>query len=99
MSFFDHIFISCSGVLAVINGILHRKGKDKLQKHFDPKTLPIKKWKAEQAELLKQKAVLNGKYDTLKKETREVEEVRREVDRIIRSERPKQRARTQGMEL
>ena len=73
--------------------------KDHLQKHFDPKkTLPIKQWKTEYADLLAQKDVLNDKYKMLKEETRNVEIMRREVLNIIQTERPKQRAREQGME-
>jgi hypothetical protein len=71
-----------------------------LQARFDPKKLPpVKKWKAEQAELLSQKAVLNSDYKTLKEETREAEVMRKTVERMIRAERPKQRAREQGMEI
>ena len=74
--------------------------KDHLQKHFDPKKpLPIKQWKAEYAELLSQKAVLNDKYKKVKEDTREVEIIRREVENIVRAERPKQQTRTQGMEI
>jgi len=73
--------------------------KDKLQKHFDPKNLPIKKWKAEQTELLSKKSALNGEYAKLKEEVREVEIMRNTVERIVRSDRPQQRTRAQGMEL
>jgi len=55
--------------------------------------------KAEQAELLTKKSVLNIEYKKLNEEVKEVEKIRREVDQIIRANRPKERTRTQGMEL
>ena len=73
--------------------------KDKLQKHFDPKNLPIKKWKAEQTELLSQKSALNEEYRQAKEEVREVEVMRKAVEQIVRGNRPQQRIRAQGMEL
>lgn len=63
--------------------------KDVLQARFDPKkSPPVKKWKAEQAELLVQKSALNNDYKKLKAETHEVEIIRREVEQIVRAERP-----------
>ena len=74
--------------------------KSVLQSHYDPKkNPPIKQWKAEQAKLLSEKAGLNNDYKGLKEEVRRVEVIRSEVERIVRSERPQQRAREQGMEL
>ena len=74
--------------------------KDVLQARFDPKkSPPVKKWRAEYAELLEKKAALNGEYKKLKEETREVEIMRKTVESIIRAERPQQRTRSQGMEL
>lgn len=74
--------------------------KDVLQSHFDPKkSPPIKKWKSEQAELLAQKDALNNEYKKLKTETREVEIIRREVEQIVRSDRPKQKSKGYDMEL
>ena len=74
--------------------------KDTLQSHYDPKKLPpIKKWKADQADLLSQKSTLNIEYKKLKAETREVEKIRREVDNFFRANRPKEKSREQGMEI
>jgi hypothetical protein len=74
--------------------------RDVLQGRFDVEKLPpIKKWKAEQAELLSKKSALNGEYKKLKEETREVEVMRKTVEQIIRENRPREKTRTQGMEL
>ena len=75
--------------------------KDVLQGHFDPKKLPpIKQWKTEQTKLLSQKSALNNDYKRLKEEVRRVEVMRREVDKILSTDRlPQQRERSQGMAL
>jgi len=74
--------------------------KEVLQKHFDPRKFPpIKKWQSEQAELLSKKTILNNEYKKLKEETREVEQIRREVDTFFRANRPKEKMRDQGLGL
>ena len=74
--------------------------KDVLQVRFDPKkSPPVKKWRTEYAELLEKKAGLNTEYKKLKEETREVEIMRKNVEAIVRAERPQQRTRGQGMEI
>ena len=73
--------------------------KDVLQARFDPKNIPVKKWKAEQSELLSKKSALNIEYNKLKEEVREVEVIRNQVERIVKADRPQQRTRAQGMEL
>ena len=74
--------------------------KDVLQARFDPKkSPPVKKWRTEYAELLEKKDGLNAEYKKLKEETREVEIMRKNVEAIVRAERPRQKSQEQGMEI
>ena len=80
---------------------LYNTAKNHFDKCMKPgyKDLPVKKWRAEYAELEVQKIPLNKQYNKLKEETREVEVMRRTVENIVRAERPKQQSREQGMEI
>ena len=61
--------------------------KDIMQERFDPAKLPpITKWKAERDKLNADKQQLNGEYVSLKKDTTEVEKIRRNVYDIMREE-------------
>ena len=61
--------------------------KDVLQKRFDPKKLPpVTKWKAEQAKLQVEQKDLNRRYFKLKEEVRETEQIRKNVETILRQE-------------
>jgi hypothetical protein len=61
--------------------------KDVLQERFDPKKLPpITKWREELSAKTTERAALNREYLALKDETRKVEQIRRSVGEIMRSE-------------
>jgi hypothetical protein len=59
-----------------------------LQKRFDPKKLPIAKWQNERAEKTAERAALYGEYEKLKTETQKVEQIKRSVTDILRSDSP-----------
>jgi hypothetical protein len=59
-----------------------------LQKRFDPKKLPITKWQNERVEKISERAALYREYETLKTETQKVEQIKRSVTDILRSESP-----------
>ena len=71
-----------------------------LQGRFDPKKLPIAKWREELSAKTAERDSLYREYTSLKDETQKVEQIRRSVREIIQSEsserKPKQ---TRGMEL
>jgi hypothetical protein len=63
--------------------------KDVLQSRYDPKKLPpIIKWKEERAEKTTERDALYRQYHKLKDETQRVEEIKRTVDRILKSAEP-----------
>ncbi len=50
-------------------------------------TMPVKTWKAEQTKLTAEKEALSREYGLLKDETREVEQIRRSVEALLREDR------------
>lgn len=61
--------------------------KDVMQEHFDPKKLPpIRKWEAERDKLKAERQQLSHRYNTLKDEVKEVEQIRRNVHSILKEE-------------
>jgi hypothetical protein len=75
--------------------------KDVLQERFDPKKQPpVAKWREEYATKLAEKDALYREYYAVKEETAKVEQIRRGVTDILRSEAPgRSPKRAQGMEL
>jgi len=76
--------------------------KGVLQTHFDPKKLPpIAKWKAEIEKLTAERSGLNQRYNTLKDEVKEAEQIRKSIYSIMRQEQREQQTITKkrGMEL
>ena len=75
--------------------------RDVLQDRFDPKKLPpITKWRDELATKTAESAALYQEYKTLREETAKVEKIKRSVEDILHSEKPKQvRQKLRGMEL
>ncbi|MGE5494657.1 MAG: MobQ family relaxase [Burkholderiales bacterium] len=70
-----------------------------LKQYLNDQTPPLQSWKEERAKLLAERAVLNGKYNTLKKEVGEAEIVKRNVERLMsRSEQKTRTHRSRGME-
>ena len=62
--------------------------------------IPYHTWTAERAKLLAEQKVLNGEYFSLKDEVKEVEQIRKNVDSILREEaRKTQPQKSQDMEL
>jgi hypothetical protein len=74
--------------------------KDVLQMRFDPKKLPpITKWREELSAKTEERAALNREYTALKDETRKVEQIRRSIGEILRSEaREREVTRGRGVE-
>jgi len=72
-----------------------------MQGHFDPKKLPpVTKWQAERGKLTAEKNRLNQSYVSLKDEVKEVEQIRKSVNDIMREEtRREQPTRKHDMEL
>jgi cell shape-determining protein MreC len=66
--------------------ILFTSAKKYLNEHLNGHKLDLKKWKAERAEKTAERNQLNQKYDALKEEIKKVEQIRREVYDIMRSE-------------
>jgi len=63
-------------------------------------TLPTKAWRAERDKLTAERNRLNGEYVSLKDEVKEVEQIRKSVDTIMREEtRRTQPKRAHDMEL
>jgi len=63
-------------------------------------TLPTKAWRAERDKLTAERNRLNGEYVSLKDEVKEVEQIRKNVDTIMREETQRtQPKRTHDMEL
>lgn len=70
-----------------------------LEQHLNGHTLPLNSWKEERAELLTERATLNGQYTALKEEVREAEIVKRNVEWLMRGGEPrKERNRSRGWE-
>jgi len=62
--------------------------------------LPIKKWKAEAAQLTAEKNRLYQDFYKLRDEVREVEIIKRNVEQVIQADVPKRSVtRNKGMEL
>ena len=74
--------------------------KDVMQERFDPKKLPpIRKWEAERDKLKAERQQLSHRYDRLKNEVKEVEQIRRNVYSILKEERGREQpTRKQGLE-
>jgi hypothetical protein len=72
-----------------------------LQEHFDPKKLPpITMWRKELADKMGERDGLSREYNKLKEETAKVEQIKKNVAEIMKSEAPKQTAVwTWGVEL
>ena len=72
--------------------------KGVLQSRYDPEKLPpIKAWTDEETALTAERAALNRRYETLKSDTRQVEQLKREVDAIMTSAVPEpERLKTRG---
>ena len=70
-----------------------------LEQHLNGQTPPLQSWKEERAKLLTERAVLNGQYNTLKKEVGEAEIIKRNVERLMCGNEPrKEKNRSRGME-
>ena len=74
--------------------------KDVMQERFDPKKLPpIRKWESERDKLKAERQQLSREYDRLKNEVKEVEQIRRNVQNVLREESHReQHTRKQNME-
>ena len=74
--------------------------KDVMQERFDPKKLPpIRKWESERDKLKAERQQLSHRYSTLKDEVKEVEQIRRNVQNVLREESHReQHTRKQNME-
>ncbi|MFP3152948.1 MobA/MobL family protein [Lachnospiraceae bacterium ZAX-1] len=73
---------------------------DILQGRFDPKKLPITKWREELTAKTAERDSLYRQYDSLKNETQKVEQIRRSVAEIMREESwEKKPQKSRGMEL
>ena len=64
--------------------ILFQTAERLLKKYLKQGELPIKKWKAEAEEFTMQKERLYEQYFNLKADINEIDDVRREVDEIVR---------------
>jgi RNA polymerase-interacting CarD/CdnL/TRCF family regulator len=71
--------------------ILFTMAKKYLNEHLNGHKLDLKKWKAERAEKTAERNQLNQKYNALKEEIKKVEQIRREVYDIMRSEQQGQK--------
>jgi hypothetical protein len=71
--------------------ILFTAAKKYLDEHLNGHKLDLKKWKAERAEKAAERNQLNQKYNALKEEIKKVEQIRREVYDIMRSEQQGQK--------
>jgi len=71
-----------------------------LQEHFDPKKLPpTSKWNAERVKLTADRKQLDYKYNALKDEIKEAEQIRKSVYSIMRQEeRERQPRRAQDID-
>jgi predicted nucleic acid-binding Zn-ribbon protein len=95
------IFFRFSGKkkLSESDQILFDAAKRYLQGVMNGRTrIPVKAWKRELADLLDQKKLLYYKYTQLKDEVKNVEQIRRSVDSIIREEE-RDRARRRGQNV
>jgi hypothetical protein len=71
-----------------------------LQGRFDPKKLPVAKWREELTSKTTERDSLYREYNSLKTQTQKVEQIRRSVTDIMRDEsRERTRQKSQGMEL
>jgi hypothetical protein len=71
-----------------------------LRKRFDPKNIPIDKWRWERETLAQEMGGLNTEYAVLKARIAEVERIRKYAEEVQRAiEPPTQKKRTQGMEI
>jgi hypothetical protein len=62
--------------------------------------IPYPSWAAERTKLTAKRKMLNGEYLSLKDEVQEVEQIRKNVDSILRQgQREQQPRRAQDMEL
>jgi cell shape-determining protein MreC len=73
---------------------------DVVQGRFDPKKLPIAKWREELAAKTAERDSLYREYNSLKAETQKVEQIRRSVTDIMREEsRERTSQKSMGAEL
>jgi hypothetical protein len=70
-----------------------------LQKRFDPKNIPITKWKNEREALAMEKGGLNTDYDILKGKIHEVELIRKCAEEVHRVINPQMKKRMPGLEI
>jgi len=72
-----------------------------LQKRFDPKKIPLAKWRQERDTLAQEKGGLNTEYAVLKDDIRRVEEIRKYAEEAQRAANPahKTKTRARGMEI
>jgi hypothetical protein len=75
--------------------------KDVMQERFNPKKLPpVTKWKEEYKTLTAEKDLIYREYYNLKDEVKEVEQIKRSVDVLIKEQEPqKQRSKSHEHEL
>jgi hypothetical protein len=75
--------------------------RDVLQERFDPKKLsPITKWQGDLAAKIAGKDALYREYYALKNETQKVEQIKRSVADILRSDAPERAPqKSRGVEL
>jgi len=79
--------------------IQFRSAEKHLKKHFKNGKLPLKKWKSEVEELTAEKNGLYQQYYKLKDDVKMFDDVRREVDEIMRAEPQKERQQTRKHEM
>jgi hypothetical protein len=70
-----------------------------LQKRFNPKDIPVAKWRQERETLSMEKGGLNTDYDILKDKIREVELIRKCAEEVQRAISPVTKKQTLGLEI
>jgi hypothetical protein len=73
--------------------------RDVLQKRFDPKKIPVDKWRKEYETLTVEKNKLIGQYGVLKERIREVELIRKYAEEVQRVMSPPQKKRVKGLDI
>jgi hypothetical protein len=70
-----------------------------LQGRFDPKNIPVAKWRQERETLAREKSGLNTEYVILKERIAEVERIRKYAEEVQRAINPPTKTRVQGLEI
>jgi Lon protease-like protein len=70
-----------------------------LQKRFDPKNIPVAKWRQERETLAREKGGLNTEYAVLKDRIAEVEHIRKYAEEVQRTINPLHKAKSHDMSL